>query len=363
VSLEPDVAAELESAARELKDGNVSGAVARLERLRERFPDHPRVGALLARAYLRQGQPEAARMIAEEVVRQAPRSASALVALGLARKACRDLAGALEAFARAQQEEPSPFVAAHLARLHLQRGEAAQSLAETRTALRRYGPSAPLLELEGDALMRLGRNDEALASYQAAMAQAPNDAALAQRVLRARLAACPPEEALSEIERLLTIPSYAGEAWLHAEHGRLLYEAGRYKEAQEALTRALDRAPELTGSRRLLGFAAWKAGDTERAIMALRPLFLADPTDRYVRSTLLAAYLRTDRPSEAESLLEEALKMHPEAKMLHGALAKLRRNQGESPQASQTSASSSRRRRKARQLELGSFLPSARNKG
>jgi tetratricopeptide (TPR) repeat protein len=363
------VAEELEAARRELREGAVAAAVARLETLRARAPGDARVAAGLARAYLRQGRVDAALMVAQDAVRCAPASSVALVALGQSRKAAHDLEGAVEAFTRARAVDDTSFVCTQLGRVLLQLGHTEEALDTARAALRRHGRDLGLLELEGDTLQRLGRRDEAIAAYEAARALEPADPLAEKRLLEARLRELAPGEAIDEVARLLQVPSYAERAWLHAVHGRLLHEAGRHAEAAAAFTRALSANPEDAFARRSLGFAAWKAGDAEAAVQALRSLFLLDPGDRCVRATLLAAYARAGRDLEAIETVEEALRAHPEAKGLYGELRRLRRRgeaaaavPGAAPDASSAPvrAAASRprrpkRTREAEQLELGAL--------
>jgi tetratricopeptide (TPR) repeat protein len=360
---EGSVAEELEAARRELREGAVNAAAARLEALRGRAPEDARVAAGLARAYLRQGRVDAALTVAEDAVRRAPASGVALVALGQSRKAAHDLEGALEAFTRARAADDTPFVSTQLGRVLLALGRADAALEAARTALRRHGRELGLLELEGDALQRLDRREEAIASYEAARALKPADPMAERRLLEARLHELPAEEAIGEVTRLLEVPSYAERGWLHAVHGRLLHEAGRHAEAAAAFRRALAADPDDAFVRRLLGFAAWKAGEADAAIQALRPLFLADPGDRYVRATLLAAYARAGRAADATAAVEEALRAHPEAKGLYGELKRLRR-QGEAAAAPEAAGGATpaaapkprgrkpKRAREAEQLEL-----------
>jgi tetratricopeptide (TPR) repeat protein len=346
------VAEELEAARRELREGSAAAAAARLEALRGRAPDDARVAAGLARAYLRQGRVDAALTVAQDAVRRAPASSLALVALGQARKAAHDHEGALEAFSRARAADDTPFVGTQLGRAFLALGRAEEALDAARTAIRRHGRDVPLLELEGDALERLGRHDEAVAAYTSARELRPDDPLAEKRLLEARLRELPVAEAEGEVARLLQVPSYAARGWLHAVHGRLLHEAGRHAEATAAFGRALAADPDDGFARRAFGFAAWKAGDAEAAIGALRPLFLADPGDLYVRRTLLAAYARAARLPEATATVEEALRAHPEAKVLYGELKRLRRRD-EPPTAAEEPAAPKPRRREPEQLELG----------
>ncbi|HEY3354158.1 MAG TPA: tetratricopeptide repeat protein [Polyangia bacterium] len=317
----PTLDEELEAARRALRAGDVATATARLEALRQQAPDHPRVAAGLVQAYLKRGRVDAALAVAADAAARTPSSYHALVALGQARKAARDLAGAREAFERARAAADNAFVSTQLGRVLLGLGEAQAALDVALTARRRLA-AAPregeakgdpaLLTLEGDALARLGRHDEAARAYAAAQALAPDDPLAHKRLLEARLHDLPLDEAIAELEALARVPAYAGRAYLHELRGKRLYDAGRHAEAAAAYEAALALDPGSAFTREQLGFAANRAGDHERAVQALRPSFLATPGNKYVRSTLMAALRKLGRLDELRAVLDEAIAAHPQ---------------------------------------------------
>jgi tetratricopeptide (TPR) repeat protein len=308
---------ELEAAREDLRRGELARATERLEALRARAPAHPRVGAGLAQAYLKRGRVDAALAVATDAATRAPTSYHALVALGQARRAAHDLPGAREAFERARAVADNAFVSTQLGRVLLALGEPAAALDVALTALRRLAAGEPprddpgLRGLEGDALTKLGRHEEATRAYTAAQALAPDDAFAHKRLLEARLRELPAGEALQELEALARVPAYAERAYVHELRGKRLRDAGRPAEAADAYARALALAPDSAFDREQLGFCASRAGDYERALQALRPSFLADPANQYVRSTVIGALRKLGRTDELRALLDEALAAHP----------------------------------------------------
>jgi hypothetical protein len=68
----------------------------------------------------------------------------------------------------------------------------------------------------------------------------------------------------------------------------------------------------------MAGFARGKAGVHARAAALLRPAFLADPRDRYVRNAFLSACRKAGDLAALRAALDEALAAHPDADFLHG---------------------------------------------
>lgn len=90
-----------------LRGGQSADAVGELEKSFQRDPRQTYAGMALVTLYLRSGQPAKAVATADKLVKQSPDSATAWIQLGVARRAAGNLAGAREAYQKAQQLAPS----------------------------------------------------------------------------------------------------------------------------------------------------------------------------------------------------------------------------------------------------------------
>jgi Flp pilus assembly protein TadD len=141
----------------------------------------------------------------------------------------------------------------------------------------RHDPAA--WEARGDALWRLGRPQDALAAYEAALAEQP--------------------------ER---------ETALHAA-GKLACLLGRVEKGRSYLERAARVNPRRWSYPHLLAAAAFRAGDWERAARECRASLRLEPFNSTSRRTLLiGCYLRLGQAGRARAEFETLLRMSPEGR-------------------------------------------------
>lgn len=91
--------------------------------------------------------------------------------------------------------------------------------------------------------------------------------------------------------------------------GVLQYQTGKKNEAEQTF-RKLSRMPDPEARTSLAAFLS-REGRQSEALQELGRLFHDDPNDRTLRTLLVKAYLVNNRKSDAEKLLNEALKKNP----------------------------------------------------
>ena len=169
-----------------------------------------------------------------------------------------DLEGARREFRAALQASSAFFPAdAGLAYTSLAGGAAADGLARFDLVLKRDPRYVPALVGRGDALAALGRADEAVESFQAALAVDPSLADVSRRI--ASLTFRAQQQAL--------------------ETARTAAEAGRLDEAIAAYRRAIAASPESGFLYRELGALERKQERPEEALQHLRRAVDLDPGD------------------------------------------------------------------------------------
>ena len=174
-----------------------------------------------------------------------------------------------------------------------------------------------------------------------------------------------PAEAEQQLERTLKLDPNHGPALLRL--GEIRLRAGRKQEAEEIFKR-LSSLPDRS-HRPAHALFLWNEGKTAEAIAELEKLHRADPSDRDLRSRLVAVYLVANRIADARKLLDEAvarnardaeallqrgavlirqgkfleaeqdlvkvLRLEPDSAAAHFHLAAVRRGQGETAAAKQ----------------------------
>ena len=188
----------------------------------------------------------------EAAVSRRPDDARSLALLGLGyQQLARETADATwlsraeDALDRAVELEPSdPVILSALAQLSVTQHRFREAVPLARRALRADPGSALAHGSLGDALLALGRHEDAFRTYDALAAQGPSVSAYA-RVAEARRLLGRPEAALEAMELAIeagsTIPEQ--EAWALTRYGTLLVAAGELTDASEAFRRALVRVP------------------------------------------------------------------------------------------------------------------------
>lgn len=212
----------------------------------------------------------------------------------------------------------------------------------------------------GDSQEAIDHPDEALDSYQKAVALDPNHSPVLQRkVIELQLAQGDTASAQASIETYLKSRglSKSDRAWALIEKAQALAKQGFFADAKPILLEALkadpDPAPLHIGPLRLgvsigtvqptrrrevargtanywLGYCMWKLGDAAEAERVLRvardQLTVAEPLDADAAYVLGRIRQEAHEPKEAISFFQEILRSHPESRP--APLARLRRGQG-----------------------------------
>jgi len=249
--------------------GDLAGAEHTLGKALAERPELLPAQALLAEVEWRQGRLAQAEQRARQIVARQPRLAVGHGLLGDIAMARGQRGAAVEAFRRAHQLEPG---SASLLRLHtaLDGSDPAAAARLAEDWLRQQPRDLAVHRALADGHARAGRYPAARRAYEALLALAPSDA-----------------HALNNLAHVLL----------------RLRDPGALAVAERALASA-PGTPHVLGT---AGWAAWHAGQTERALQLLRDARLRDPANpstRYYLATVLAA---TSRQAEAREELQAAL--------------------------------------------------------
>jgi putative PEP-CTERM system TPR-repeat lipoprotein len=249
--------------------GDLAGAEHTLGKALAERPELLPAQALMAEVEWRQGRLAQAEQRARQIVARQPRLAVGHGLLGDIAMARGQRAAAAEAFRRAHQLEPG---SASLLRLHtaLDGSDPAAAARLAEDWLRQHPRDLAVHRALADGHARAGRYPAARRAYEALLALAPTDAL-----------------ALNNLAHVLL----------------RLGDPAALQVAERALASA-PGTPHVLGT---AGWAAWHAGQTERALQLLRDARLRDPanpTTRYYLATVLAA---TSRQAEAREELQAAL--------------------------------------------------------
>lgn len=249
--------------------GHFPGAAYSLGKALSERPDFLPAQALLAEVEMRQGELDKADQRVRQIIASHPKAGFGYGLQGDLAKARGQRTAAIEAYRRAHQLEQST---ASLLRLYgaLAASDPSAALQLADQWVKAKPQDVTVRRALAGAYARAGNLKAARAAYEALLKVAPNDA-----------------ESLNNLANVML----------------LTQDLGALKVAEQAL--ALNpTAPHIIGT---VGWAAFKSGQTDRALQFLRDARLRDPSNRDTRYFLGAVLAKTGRSAEARTELEAAL--------------------------------------------------------
>ena len=177
-----------------------------------------------------------------------------------------------------------------------------------------------------DALLDLGRADEAAALLREAIASEPESAHLHAQLAFALVRAERPKEALAAAETAAGLAPHW--EWPHRLRAVALRALGKAKQAVAAAEEAVRIAPEESGSHEVLADCRLAARQLRGAYEAAERAVALDPASAGAHHTLGDVALERDAPGEAEEHYRRALELDPAEAMTLNNLAVALQRQG-----------------------------------
>ena len=271
------------------------------------------------------------------------------VELGLQHHGAGRLREAEALYREALAEDPQNIDALHfLGVIALQRGDPEQAAVLISQALSRNSANAPAYNNLGLALAAQGRRREAVSAWLDALLLQP-DYPDALRNLKANLSAgaglqrdpasdahfnrgnaCKDqghlEEATASYQSAVALaPDFAA---AHANLGSALARQGRHAEALVCFRKALILEPELAEAWFNLGISSYQLGELASAKVALARYLQAQPDDRDALMVLAEAHFQGNELDDAAACVAQVLAGDPQSARAHGLAANIFRNQG-----------------------------------
>jgi len=204
-----------------------------------------------------------------------------------------------------QHDSPNRFeVRLRQAHAALRAGRAASAETALRQLLSQSPGEVNCLWLLGAALLEQDRVAESIATLEGALARFPEFAHARVELARAYRRAGRPEQARTELRRVLEKMPLHHRAWL--AYGDVLADLGQNTDAQIAFERARLTDPER--KRVEEATAALVAGERRKSEELFRAILAADASHVAALCGLAALSLTADVPADAERLLRHALR-------------------------------------------------------
>ena len=320
-----------------LRGGNPAAARDASKRLLTVAPDAQPVLIALARVALAYGDAESARGHLNRASRAAGPDTTSLLRIAMLQLSATSLPGAHYTLEKALAARPNFLPAmALMAEVELRQGDAAKADARIRQIVTQFPKAAVGAGLQGDIALSRGQPAVALAHYRKAHALEPSSSTLLRlmtnqtrsdpqgaaqlaeqwlkthpRDLEVRRALADGQaragklsEARAAYEALLQAQPQDAEALNNLANVLLLQQDPGASPVAERALAAKPGAPHILGT---AGWAAYKAGQPDRALLLLRDARLRDPANRDTRYFLGAVLAGAGRADEAREELRSAL--------------------------------------------------------
>jgi tetratricopeptide (TPR) repeat protein len=268
--------------------------------------------------------------VTRELLDRRPQSASLWQLLGVARaRQDKDPLSALDMAVRCAPEDAAAHL--NLGNAFGRLGRLEDAAASYRRALDADPEFAEAHNNLGELSLECGRADEALLSYQQALRIRPDFAHAHQNLGKALVRLGRFEEAVQSCRRAIAISPGLTEA--HNTLGSALVGLARPQEAIASFQRALGIDPDFAEAHANLARALRSIGRLDDAVAAYRRALLLKP-DLILARTELATALRLQRlTDEAEQSCRKALQAHPDFAAAVVVLAELRADAGQFAEA------------------------------
>ena len=309
--------------ARNLKrTGRLNEAERILREALDAFVDDLFLRVSLADCYVRQRRPGPAATLIEQLLAEDPGNTAVLYVAGRLHASQGRHAEAQAYFDEAFKVDEAGYLAIGRARALSELGRQDEAVETLDRARAREPENGAVLRERGRLLMKTGRWDEAAAAFEELHGKKPDDEAAFAAMVACRGRDREPRAFAEELERILSLPSKAGNIRLRFLLAEALDEAGLRGEAIGQLDECLRLRPGRLDVLRDVGFKLNRMKEHGRAAEVLGKAFLEEPGNNAVRTTMQAAYRRAGDLEGLVALLRRAVERHPGERSLWGMIKK-----------------------------------------
>ncbi len=287
----------------------------------ETSPRNPRILSALINLYLKQGWLEEAQRLLQEILRRHKEFKYAYYLRGKLHEARGNIAQAIKSYLQALSgKSGDQFVLRRLIPLLLERRKYHQAL----ELIQRYRQilKTPdfMVAQEARALAALGKPARASQLLRERVIARPDVKHFVYQYLKTFVESSrkSPKELYQTLRQ--TTPGLATltESELDGLEAEYLIKNGKLEEALELINTLIEREPQKAYWQKRKAFLLLELERQEAALPLLKELFLKDPTDVFVRSSLESYYIHRNKVREWKQLLKETFTLHPNRLELFG---------------------------------------------
>jgi len=274
--------------------------------------------------YLKGNYPQA-QHLAEEALRHHSQNWFALGILGEIAYKKRQYETALASFEEAHQLNPTDiYLLKRLVKVLQLSNQTERALNLVKTAILAQPNESELFLCLGDLLRAKGEVELARENYLKAIQLNQNNQYAFRQWIATLEQEKSKEEILTEIEKLMKLPSQKGNPFLQDYYSKLLRDLGRLNESTSQLESAIQTDPRSVYRKTRLAANYNRQKKYQQAIHLLEPDYKNGVVDIYLFQELACAYLGLEQKAFAQKVLVRGLKQFPGSTKLRTLLMKAR---------------------------------------
>ncbi len=303
--------------------GDYAGAEEELLEGLNRAPDNNLLLTSLGDLYCRQDRLDEASSMADEVLLREINNQRALIIKGDVSLKKRKYKDAVEYFRTAMSVGENSYISKRLIQSLMKNNEFSEAVNICQQSLSKRPGDVKTLTFLARCYKNLKFYKEATDIYEGLVKKCRDDKFLYREYIEVKSADKPPEELVKELDSILKVSSVSGNVHLRLFLAGKLKDLERFDEAVKHYRLALEQMAGDIYILKQLGFCYMKMKHFNDAISVLSKVFLHDPGDYYVKTSLISACKKTGEIEALVKLIEEAIKKHPSEKKLWGLKKKM----------------------------------------
>ena len=293
------------------------------------YPDNRYIKASLADTLSRTGELEEALQLSDEVLNQKPGDSRALTVKGNVYFNKRDYDKALEFFEQARVNNDSNYLISRLIRTHIKLEEYDEALNICQKKLDEEPDNTSFQKLMGSIYEKKGETEMAAQYYDKYLDKNPDDEFAYKEKLKLKMKDKDPKKAVKELKTLLKVGSRSDNVFLHHLLAEKLEKLDRYEEAFQEYEKSLEIEPGNDFAVKQAGFSLYKMENYEKSLDYLKEAFRNDPSDYYVKATLVKIFKNTGKIQEGIDFFKEIINNNQGFNKLWGTVKKLSKELGD----------------------------------
>jgi tetratricopeptide (TPR) repeat protein len=306
------------------QEGRFPEAIAEFEKALEANPDDAFALSNLAHIYLQQGKLEESSRLIDRSLKVNPGNPFAHSIRGEILFGEDNMEEAAVVFEEVLNLKPNDIYAhSKLGVIYRKQGRMEEAASILKRGLEINPDDPSLHHALGDVYAWLGNDEEAVAEYQKAIDLDPEDEYAFRGLLSSRTKGRDAKSNISQLQKVLKIPSRRQNPHLHALLAKYLKQDKQYEAAADELREALKLQPRSLYFQIQLAFCYSKLEQYSRVIELLEPIHRVRPRDPLITQALAKAYAGLDRIEDARRLLIDILYIYPNNRSLRLALTRL----------------------------------------